>query len=195
MKEKNKMSWFNHYDVTPDMGLREAINTVLDANVRRGDGLAYESNYYEVESWGLSCLKPVDLTLGWSKAGETFQLEGKVSRAEMTQLVDMVECLTEYVLLNDSRYSEMESAKVEEQLTEIANEHEVDAFRLITAYWDANYFPETEDGEVSIAITDERLDELIQIAKEDGNTWDAHYNSGEYHHPEACSYCEEAKSA
>jgi hypothetical protein len=195
MKEKNKMSWFNHYDVTPDMGLREAINTVLDANVRRGDGLAYESNYYEVKSWELSCLKAVDLTLGWSKAGETFRLEGKVSREEMRVLIEMVECLTEYVLLNDSLYSNMESEIAEQQLEEVAKEHNIDPFKLITAYWDANYYPETDDMGTSIAITDERLAELIQIAKEDGNTWDAHYNSGEYHHPEACSYCEEAKSA
>jgi hypothetical protein len=189
------MSWFNHYDVTPDMGLRQAINTVLDANVRTGDGLPYESNFYEVESWGMACLEPVALRLGWSYAGETFRLKGSVTRAEMTQLVEMVECLTEYVLLSDSRYSEMEWAEAERQLTEIAKEHEVDAFRLIDAYASANYFPESDGDGTYIGITDERLAELIQIAKEDGNTWEAHYNSGEYHHPELCAYCEEAKSA
>ena len=189
------MSWFNYYDVTPDMGLREAINTVLDTSVRTGDGLAYESNFYEVESWGLACLEPVALKLGWSYAGETFRLKGSVTRAEMVQLIEMVECLTEFVILSDSRYSEMEWAKVEEQLSQIAEEHNIDPFRLVDAYASANYFPETEDGEVSISISDERLAELIQIAKEDGNTWETHYNSGEYHHPEACSYCEEAKSA
>lgn len=189
------MSWFNHYDVTPDMGLREAINAVLDANVRTGDGLAYESNFYEVESWGMACLEPVALRIGWSYAGETFRLKGNVTRAEMTQLIEMVECLTEYVLLSDSRYSELEWAEAERQLTEIAKEYSVDSFRLIDAYANSNYYPETDGMGTSIAITDERLDELIKIAKEDGNTWDAHYNSGEFHHPEACSYCEEAKSA
>lgn len=189
------MSWFNHYDVTPDMGLREAINRVLDSNCRLGDGLVCESNYYEVESWGMACLEPVALKLGWSYAGATWRLKGSVTRAEMTQLVEMVECLTEYALLSDSRYSELEWAEAERQLTEIADEHEIDPFRLIDAYVDANYFPETDGMGTSIAITDERLDELIKIAKEDGNTWEAHYNSGEYHHPEACSYCEEAKSA
>lgn len=189
------MSWFNHYDVTPTMGLRESINAVLDANCRIGDGLVGEANFYEVQSWGLSCLKPVDLNIGWSKAGETFRLDGKVSKQDMTTLVEMVECLTEYVLLNDSRYSDMEYAEVERQLTEIANERGVDSFRLISAYFDANYFPETDGMGTSIAITDERLDELVQIAKEDGNTWEAHYNSGEFHYPEFCSYCEEAKSA
>lgn len=189
------MSWFNHYDVTPDMGLRESINAVLDANVRLGDGLVCQANYDTVESWGLACLEPVALKLGWSYAGETFRLKGSVTRAEMTQLVEMVESLTEYALLDNSRYSELEWAEAERQLTEIAQEHEIDPFRLITAYADANYYPETDGMGTSIAITDERLAELIQIAKEDGNTWGAHYNSEQFHHPEACSYCEEAKSA
>lgn len=189
------MSWFNHYDVTPDMGLRQSINAVLDANVRLGDGLVYESNYREVESWELACLKPVILYLGNSTGGYTYQLTGKVTRDEMTQLVDMIECLTEYALLNDTRYSAMEYALCEQQLEEIAKEREVDSFLLISAYFDANYFPETDGMGTSIAITDERLEELIEIAKADGNTWDTHYNSGEFHHPEFCTYCEEANRA
>lgn len=189
------MSWFNHYDVTPDMGLREAINAVLDSNCRTGDGLVYESNFYEVESWGLACLEPVALRIGWSYAGATFRLKGSVTREEMKVLIETVHCLENYALLNDSLYSNMESEIAEKQLEEIAKEHEIDPFRLISAYWDANYYPETDGDGTSIAITDERLAELIQIAKEDGNTWEAHYNSEQYHHPEACSYCEEAKSA
>ena len=189
------MSWFNYYDVTPDMGLREAINRVLDTSVRTGDGLAYESNFYEVESWGMACLEPVALKLGWSYAGETFRLKGSVTRAEMVQLIEMVECLTEYALLNDSRYSDMEYAEVERQLEEIAKEHEIDSFRLIDNYFSANYYPETDGMGTSIAISDERLAELIKLTKEDCNDWETHYNSGEYHHPEFCSYCEEAKSA
>lgn len=189
------MSWFAHYDVTADMGLREAIDAVLDANCRLGDGLVSDANFLEVESWELSCLKTVPVLIGWSKAGTAWKLSGKVSRAEMSQLVEMVECLTEYVLLNDSRYSELEWAEVERQLEEIADEHEIDPFRLIDAYANANYYPETDGDGTYLGITDERLDELIKIAKEDGNTWEAHYNSGKYHHPELCAYCEEAKSA
>lgn len=189
------MNYFNHHASDYTTGLRESINAILESDIATGNGYTYASNFFEVESWGLDSLVTVPLRMGASVAGYTFKLADKVTRADLEKILDAIDHLEEEPVLDAGRYYELIDEALYFQLVEIAKEYEVDPDLLHETYLEGSYEYYDEGDYVHLYITDEALTELIAEVKEKGNTWDMHYSSGKFHHPEHCYYCEEAKIA
>lgn len=189
------MTYFNHYEVTPDLGLREAIDKILASDCVTGDGIEKESNYYELEAWKLDSLVPADVRWGMANSGShatAWKLAPKVTSEDLAQIIEAVEWLVESPILSDSRYSDMIYAEVDRQLVEIANEYGVDpeVFAQI-ARIDYDIYGETENGEVYVPLTTEVLDHILDQTKRDSQTSNAHYYGGQYHEPTHCDWCQE----
>ena len=188
------MTYFAHYDLTPELGLRESIDKVLASNVTTGNGMEYHSNYDEVTSWNLKSLVPVSSAwsmASYSRNADTFKLAPRVTSADMKELVDMVECLTEYAVLNERRYNDMVHEETERQLAEIANDYGVDPEVFVDLANEMDIYGESGVEGIYVPITDEQVAELVEQTKRDSQTDHAHYYGGQWHSPEHCARCQE----
>ena len=187
--------YFNHHTITPELGLREAINKILMSDVVTGDGIAKESNYAEVESWRLDSLVPARTQwymAGYGSTGDTFELAEKVSGKDMKEIIDAIEWLVESPVLSETRYSDMIYERACEQLTQLAEEYEVEAQKFIDNYFDTcDNYPYEDNGDVYIDLSQESLDAIVEQTERDAQTWETHHSSGKYHTPKFCSYCAE----
>ena len=188
------MTYFNHYNCTPEQGLRQAINHILATDVVTDDGLTKQSNYTYVEKLALKSLVPstTKYVLGnmWSH-GLTFMLAPKVTGSDMKDIVDMILWLEESPVLSESEYSDLCYEEAAKQVTEIANDNDVDPEVLIDLYFDNDIYSYEENGELYIDMSQEVLDELIAEARVKSQSRDMHYAGGKYHAPEVCAYCQE----
>jgi hypothetical protein len=188
------MTYFNHYNCTPEQGLRQAINHILATDVVTDDGLTKQSNYTYVEKLALKSLVPTTTkyVLGnmWSH-GLTFMLAPHVTGSDMKDIVDMILWLEESPVLSDTEYSDLCYEEATKQVTEIANDYDVDPEVLVDLYFDNDIYSYEENGELYISMSQEVLDELISEARVKSQSRDMHYTSGKYHTPEVCTYCQE----
>ena len=188
------MTYFNHYNCTPEQGLRQAINHILATDVVTDDGLTKQSNYTYVEKLALKSLVPMTTkyVLGnmWSH-GQTFMLAPNVTGSDMKDIVDMILWLEESPVLSDTEYSDLCYEEATKQVTEIANDNDVDPEVLVDLYFDNDIYSYEENGELYIDISQEVLDELIAEARVTSQTRNTHYLGGKYHAPEVCAYCQE----
>jgi len=188
------MTYFNHYNCTPEQGLREAIDHILATDVVTGDGLTKQSNYTYIEKLALKSLVPA--TTSWYMTsygthGHTFKLAPRVTGSDMKDIVDMILWLEESPVLSDTEYSDLCYEEATKQVTEIANDNDVDPEVLVDLYFDNDIYSYEENGELYIDISQEVLDELIAEARVTSQTRNTHYLGGKYHAPEVCTYCQE----
>jgi hypothetical protein len=188
------MTYFNHYNCTPEQGLRQAINYILANDVITDDGLTKQSNYTAVERMALKSLVPAKVkhVLGnsWTP-GDTFMLAHKVTGSDMKDIVDMILWLEESPILDEGAYSDLCYEEASKQITEIANDNDVDPEVLVDLYFDNDIYSYEENGELYISMSQEVLDELISEARVKSQSRDMHYTGGKYHTPEVCTYCQE----
>lgn len=188
------MTYFNHYTITPGLGLREEINLILATDCVTGDGIEKLSNYEEVASWNMKSLVPAQTTwymASYASAGNTFKLAPHVSGNNMKELVQALEWLIESPILSETRYSDMVWEKTQEHLVSMANEYEVEPEVFTDVCADHDIYGETENGEVYAYITDEQLETILTETRKKSQTHDTHYNSGAWHLPSHCAYCAE----
>lgn len=188
------MTYFNYYHCTPDQGLREAINYALANECVTNDGFIKQSNYMALEKLQLKSLVPTSTkyVLGnlWSY-GDTFMLSPKVTSADLKEIIDCIEWLTENCLLDEGIYSDLVSEEVDKQLTSIANDYHVDPEVLIDLFRDSDYYSYEENGDIYLDIKSDDLDALIDEARTISQTEHAHYYGGQYHSPKHCPKCQE----
>lgn len=189
------MTYFNHYEVTPDMGLREAINKILATDCVTGDGIEKESNYYEVEVWGLKSLVPADTRWSMANTGShatTWKLAPKVTGEDMKQLIDALEWLCESPILSETRYSDMCWELGRKYLMAEAETAGVDPevfVNLATDDFDVHFY--SEDGEVTYDMSVDTFNAIVEQTKRACQTEHAHYYGGQFHSPEHCDKCQE----
>lgn len=102
------------------------------------------------------------------------------------EAVGLVEGLKDYGLIDEDDYSELRQEVSEQYLTEYAKQAGVSYQNLCEAMEKLDVYYEPKHG-FEVSYTSE--DELVAEAKKLGNTWEAHYYSGEHHYPEHCGYC------
>ena len=189
------MTYFNHYEVTPDMGLREAINTILATDCVTGDGIEKESNYYELEAWGLKSLVPADVRWSMGNTGShatTWKLAPKVTSDELREIIDACASLHEYVLLNDVRYDDMcweQGRKLLESEAQYAGVDPEVFIDVATNEYDVHFY--SEDGGVTYDMSVDTFNSIVEETKRTSQTDHAHYYGGQWHSPEHCARCQE----
>ena len=188
------MAYFNHYSITPGLGLRESIDLILANDCVTGDGIEKLSNYHEVESWGFKSLVPAYTTwrmASYSSNGDTWKLAPHVTSSDLAEIIEAMASLDEYVLLNESRYSDLVCEETEKQLTSMAKEYGVDPEVFVGIARDNDVYGETENGEVYVSLHDEKLEAILDETKRVSQTEHAHYYGGEFHSPKHCPKCQE----
>lgn len=188
------MTYFNHYTITPGLGLREEINLILATDCVTGDGIEKLSNYLELEAWALKSLVPAQTTwymASYATAGNTFKLAPRVTGADMKELVEALEWLIESPILSDTRYNDMVWEETQKQLKDIAEEWHVDPEVFVDVANDHEVYGQTENGEVYVPIHDEKLEAILTETKRTSQTEHAHYYGGQWHSPEHCARCQE----
>lgn len=188
------MNYFNHYNTTPDLGLRESIDMILASDCVTGDGIEKLSNYKAVEQYGLKSLVPTQTTwymASYATAGNTWKLAPHVTSSDLAEIIDMVEWLVESPILNESVYYDLVSAEEEKQLTAMANDYGVDPELFVEIARDHEVYSDTENGEVYVNLYDDKLEAVLDETKKQSQTEHAHYYGGEYHSPKHCSKCQE----
>lgn len=188
------MTYFNHYDVTPELGLREAINKILSTDCVTGDGIEKESNYYEVEAWGLKSLVPADVRWAMGNTGShatAWKLAPKVTGADLTQIIEAVEWLTESPILSETRYSDMTWELGRKLLVSEAEAYGVDPDVFVDVALDADTNFYSEDGEVTYDMSVDTFEAVLKETRIKSQTFDQHHTAGQYHLPEHCGYCAE----
>jgi hypothetical protein len=103
----------------------------------------------------------------------------------------MILWLEESPVLSDTEYSDLCYEEATKQVTEIANDNDVDPEVLVDLYFDNDIYSYEENGELYIDMSQEVLDELIAEARVTSQTRNTHYLGGKYHAPEVCAYCQE----
>jgi hypothetical protein len=188
------MTYFNHYDLTPDLGLRESIDKILASDCVTGDGIEKLSNYKAVEQYAIKSLVPTQTTwymASYGSAGDTWKLAPHVTSADLAEIITMVEWLCESPILNETTYSDLTVEHAEKQLTQLAKDYDVDPEVLIDLYNDEENYPYSDNGEVELNLTNEALAALVEQAKKVSQTEHAHYYGGQFHSPEHCTRCQE----
>lgn len=188
------MTYFNHFAITPGLGLREEIDLILANDCVTGDGIEKESNYYELEAWALKSLVPTGTRWTMGNTGSyatTWKLAPKVTGADMKELVQALEWLIESPILSETRYSDLTWEYAEKQLTELAQDYDVDPEVFIHLYNEEDNYPYSEDGGVELNLTMEALQALVEQTKRACQTEHAHYYGGQFHSPEHCEKCQE----
>lgn len=189
------MTYFNHYEITPGLGLREEIDLILASDCVTGDGIEKESNYYELEAWGLKSLVPASTRWILGNTGShatTWKLAPKVTGADMKQLIEALEWLTESPILSETRYSDMcweQGRKLLEYEAQSAGVNPEVFADLATDDFDVHFY--SEDGEVTYDMSVDTFNALIEQTKRDSQTDHAHYYGGQFHSPEHCTRCQE----
>lgn len=175
-------------DIISGRGCRDTISTMLRYYTDTGEGVDYASNYHALDDLGLRSV--------WTSGGEAWELPERVNGYQLRRVIDALEFLEDNVILDDGIYCEMLNRLADEQLRDMANEEEIDPDLFISAFWDRvdgdTVYVYSENGTAAINLSKEDAKELIATAKEAGNTWETHYNSGVYHYPEHCYYCAQA---
>ena len=189
------MTYFNHYAITPGLGLREEIDLILSTDCVTGDGIEKESNYLELEAWGLKSLVPADVRWSMGNTGShatTWKLAPKVTGSDMYELVKALEWLIESPILSDSRYSDMTYELGRKQLVAEAEAYDVDPDVFVDVAmnsYDVNFY--SENGEVTYDMSKDTFEAILDETKQVSQTSHAHYYAGQYHDTSICGYCEE----
>lgn len=95
----------------------------------------------------------------------------------------LVKSLEDYGLIDEDDWSELEREIADQHVTEWAQDNNVapELVQQAMSELDINYcLHDGWDGDES---------KVLDKARELGNTWQAHYYSGETHYPEHCAYC------
>lgn len=111
-------------------------------------------------------------------------------------LAELEEFLSEnwedYPVFDESYLSEIQAKLEDEWVLDFANTHKVAGSKVWEAINELEGYFEWEQDYVYYSCDEE---ELLAKAEELGQTWQAHYYSGESHTPEVCKYCKEAEVA
>lgn len=188
------MSYFGTHFEERGYGLRQSIDELLYQYAANSGILIDKANFLAIEDANLGSLIRYEMpgTFGI----ECWQLGQHVTRADMEQILDMLAAAMDYGLIDESIYMELEQAIVDKYLDEFCTEHNLDWQCMMQAADEINAYPRVERDCGSpyayFDIDDETEQLLISRARELGNTWEQHYESGARHYPEHCYYCAQA---
>lgn len=189
------MTYFGTHYEERGYGLRQSIDELLYQYAANSGILIDQANFLAIEEANLGSLIRYEMpgTFGI----ECWQLGQHVTRADMEQILDMLAAAIDRVLIDESIYMKLEHVIVEKYLDEFCTEHNLDWSCMREAQDQLGIDePRVEQDYGSpyayFDIDDETEQLLITRARELGNTWEQHYESGARHYPENCYYCAQA---
>lgn len=98
----------------------------------------------------------------------------------------------DYPIFDDGYFTQLQAKLEDEWVLDFANTHKVAGSKVWEAISELGGYFEWEQDYVYYSGDE---DELLVRAEELGQTWQAHYYSGESHTPAVCGYCKEAEVA
>ena len=189
--------YLGHYAAHRGMGLRESINAALAADATAGDGLYQDANFEEIRRWGLSSLVETsgrDTINGW---GLCWELAPRVTREDMVVILEAIEDLCGYCVLDDMIHSDMQHDLAVKSITEWCERDDLPFNELCEVLEEYGQWPEvSNDYGVWFNLDKELEGIIIDKARERASTWNAHYAINEEaknHYVENCWYCKRAQ--
>lgn len=175
-------------------GLRDKINEKLAEHCETYNVPLLEANFRALQNMELSSLIVADLWLTpqtW--AGHTLKLAPEVTSADMREILDILDGLTDYGVIDDSYLAEVEHERYYALVKQIADDEGVDVDMLMDEFIDADCLDYEFNSDVYIRADEDTYQEVLGKVKERMSTWEKHYYPDLSHFPDYCWYCKRAE--
>jgi hypothetical protein len=121
----------------------------------------------------------------------TAKFEAPVADSEsFGYFLKMLKKLKDYPLFDDAYLSEIHDELSGEEWEQLMEEHKLEADTMWQVAYDNECYWEDDgmaDNYGMHATFD--IEAFVLEVRQKSQTWEAHYNSGEFHQPEFCGYC------
>ena len=203
------MAWFDTNNMT-GKGLRESINDILQwecsESCMNQSGLIASANatYFvrNAHRFPWVVVRTVDHAPYGGAYGTHQHIDISLDahfvikpehKEAFGEFMEDLKGLSEYPIIDENIYSEIQLIAVDDAIDEIAEANDVDALVLRELIYDADIYSDCDsEGYVTF---DCDMSAVVEEARRKSQTWMVHYYAGKFHTPSACSYCADASVA